>query len=31
VPGGIRLSEDDEEIGLDQTQHAETGYALERV
>ena len=31
VPGGIRLTEDDEEIGLDQTQHAETGYALERV
>ena len=31
VPGGIRASEDDEEIGLDQTQHAETGYALERV
>lgn len=31
LPGGIRVSEDDEEIGLDQTQHAETGYALERV
>jgi Amt family ammonium transporter len=31
VPGGIRVSDEDEEIGLDQTQHAETGYALERV
>ncbi|MGH9033665.1 MAG: ammonium transporter, partial [Acidimicrobiia bacterium] len=31
MPGGIRASEEDEEIGLDQTQHAETGYALERV
>ena len=31
MPGGIRVSEEDEEIGLDQTQHAETGYALERV
>jgi len=31
TPGGIRVTEEDEEIGLDQTQHAETGYALERV
>ncbi|HEX6310328.1 MAG TPA: ammonium transporter [Acidimicrobiia bacterium] len=31
VPGGIRVPAEDEEIGLDQTQHAETGYALERV
>jgi Amt family ammonium transporter len=31
LPGGIRVSEEDEETGLDQTQHAETGYALERV
>jgi Amt family ammonium transporter len=30
-PGGIRVTEEDEDIGLDQTQHAETGYALERV
>jgi Amt family ammonium transporter len=31
VPGGIRVPTEDEEIGLDQTEHAETGYALERV
>ena len=31
LPGGIRVTEDDEQVGLDQTQHAETGYALERV
>jgi Amt family ammonium transporter len=31
LPGGIRVSEDDEETGLDLTQHSETGYALERV
>ena len=31
LPGGIRVSEDDETAGLDTTQHAETGYALERV
>ena len=31
IPGGIRASQEDEQIGLDQTQHAETGYALERV
>jgi ammonium transporter, Amt family len=31
LPGGIRVSEEDEETGLDLTQHSETGYALERV
>ena len=31
LPGGIRVSDDDEDAGLDLTQHAETGYALERV
>ncbi|HJQ44450.1 MAG TPA: ammonium transporter [Jatrophihabitantaceae bacterium] len=31
LPGGIRVSEDDEDAGLDLSQHAETGYALERV
>jgi Amt family ammonium transporter len=31
LPRGIRVSEDDEETGLDLTQHSETGYALERV
>jgi ammonium transporter, Amt family len=31
LPKGIRVSEDEEETGLDLTQHAETGYALERV
>ena len=31
LPGGIRVSEDDEETGLDLSQHSETGYALERV
>ncbi|MFO7590839.1 MAG: ammonium transporter [Acidimicrobiia bacterium] len=31
LPGGIRVSEEDEEIGLDLAQHSETGYALERV
>jgi ammonium transporter, Amt family len=31
LPKGIRVSEDDEEAGLDLTQHSETGYALERV
>ncbi len=29
--GGVRVSEEDEQIGLDQTQHAESGYALELV
>jgi Amt family ammonium transporter len=28
MPGGIRVSEDDEETGLDLTQHSETGYAF---
>ena len=31
MPGGIRVSEEDEETGLDLTQHSEVGYALERV
>jgi Amt family ammonium transporter len=31
IPGGIRVSEEDEETGLDLTQHSEVGYALERV
>ncbi|HEX3669316.1 MAG TPA: ammonium transporter [Acidimicrobiia bacterium] len=31
LPGGIRVSEDDEDTGLDLSQHSETGYALERV
>ncbi len=31
LPGGIRVSEEDEETGLDLSQHSETGYALERV
>jgi ammonium transporter, Amt family len=31
LPKGIRVSDDDEETGLDLTQHSETGYALERV
>jgi Amt family ammonium transporter len=28
---GIRASEDEEDIGLDLTQHSEAGYALERI
>jgi Amt family ammonium transporter len=28
LPGGIRVSEEDEETGLDLTLHTETGYAL---
>src|SRR5262245_14180269 len=28
-PKGIRVSEDDEDVGLDLTQHSETGYTLE--
>jgi Amt family ammonium transporter len=28
--GGIRVSEEDEDVGLDLTQHAESAYALER-
>ena len=31
LPKGIRVSEEDEETGLDLTLHSETGYALERV
>jgi Amt family ammonium transporter len=31
LPKGIRVSEEDEEVGLDLTQHSETGYALERA
>ncbi len=31
LPKGIRASEEEEQIGLDLTQHSETGYALERV
>ena len=28
---GIRVTEEDEDTGLDLTQHSEQGYALERV
>ncbi len=28
LPGGIRVSEEEEDTGLDLTQHSETGYAL---
>jgi Amt family ammonium transporter len=31
VPGGLRVSEEDEETGLDLTQHSEMGYSLDRV
>jgi ammonia channel protein AmtB len=31
LPGGIRATEDDEDRGLDITQHSESGYALERA
>jgi ammonia channel protein AmtB len=31
LPGGIRVTPDDESAGLDITQHAETGYSLERT
>jgi Amt family ammonium transporter len=31
LPKGIRASEEDEDTGLDLSQHAETGYELERV
>jgi len=31
LPKGIRASEEEEETGLDLTQHSETGYSLERV
>ncbi len=29
IPGGLRVSEEDEESGLDLSQHAEVGYALQ--
>jgi Amt family ammonium transporter len=31
LPGGVRASEEDEESGLDLTQHSETAYAFDRV
>ena len=31
LPKGIRVSDDEEDLGLDVTQHSETGYALELV
>ncbi len=31
LPGGMRVAEDDEDVGLDITQHSETGYAFERA
>src|SRR4051794_5743317 len=31
VPGGLRVSEEDEETGLDLSQHSEVGYAFDRV
>jgi Amt family ammonium transporter len=31
MPGGVRVTEEDEEVGLDLTQHSEVGYSLERV
>jgi Amt family ammonium transporter len=31
LPQGVRVSDEDEETGLDLTQHTETGYALDRV
>jgi Amt family ammonium transporter len=31
MPKGIRVSEEDEEVGLDLTQHSETAYAYDRV
>jgi len=31
MPGGIRVTPEDEEMGLDLTQHSETGYSLDRV
>ena len=31
LPKGIRVTEEEEAIGLDLTQHSETGYSLERV
>jgi Amt family ammonium transporter len=31
LPRGIRVCEDEEQLGLDLTQHSETGYAFERI
>jgi len=31
IPGGLRVSDEDEQTGLDLTQHSETGYAYDRV
>ena len=31
LPKGIRVSDGEEDTGLDLTQHSETGYSLERV
>jgi Amt family ammonium transporter len=31
MPKGIRVTEEEEQMGLDLTEHSETGYALERV
>ncbi len=31
LPGGLRVSEEDEETGLDLTQHSEVAYAMDRV
>ena len=31
MPGGVRVSKEDEEMGLDLTQHSEVGYSLDRV
>jgi Amt family ammonium transporter len=31
TPGGVRVSDEDEETGLDLTQHSEVGYSLDRV
>jgi Amt family ammonium transporter len=31
IPGGLRVSEEDEQQGLDLTQHSETGYSYDRV
>ena len=31
MPGGLRVSDEDEETGLDLTQHSEVGYSLDRV
>jgi Amt family ammonium transporter len=29
LPGGIRVTDEEEDTGLDLTQHSEAGYALE--